>query len=118
MAVLTREAILAARDFKVVKVEVPEWGGEVCLRPLSCREKELLQDQLNERRIGENQFLLADIHAEMLSKTICDENGEPLFDAKDVIALGKKSHAVMDRLFAKSREISGISATVEEDEKN
>lgn len=118
MAVLTRDAILGARDFEVKKIQVPEWGGEVCLRPLSCREVELFQDELAERRMGDDRFSLADLRASLLSKALCDESGEPMFDAKDVISLGKKSHAVMDRLFAEARKLSGIDATVEGDEKN
>ena len=120
MAVLTRDAIIGARDFKVERVDVLEWGGEVCLRPLSCREVEQFQDELAQRRRDENHFELADLRAHLLARTMCDEAGALLFEAnhEDIKALGKKSHAVMDRLFALARKISGIDATVEAEEKN
>lgn len=118
MAVLTKDAILTAQDFQVERVNVPEWGGEVCLRPLSCREVERFQDELTERRRDDGRFELTDLRASLLSKAICDESGVPLFTAEDVEALGKKNNAVMDRLFAMAREISGMDDAVEDTEKN
>jgi hypothetical protein len=118
MAILTKDAILAARDFDVVRIDVPEWGGEVCLRPLSCREVERFQDELASRRINDDRFKLVDLRASLLAKAICDEDGRPIFTDTDMEALGEKNNAVMDRLFSKAREISGITATVEDEEKN
>ena len=34
---LTRDAILAAADIQTETVPVPEWGGEVAVRPLTGR---------------------------------------------------------------------------------
>lgn len=112
---LTKEQILSADDLKREKVSVPEWGGHVWIRVMSGAER----DGFEQGIVQGNRTNLTNIRAKLAALTVCDENGLRLFTDVDVIALGKKSAAALDRIFAAAQRLNGISGKdVEELEKN
>lgn len=111
---LSREAILSAEDIKIEKVDVPEWGGFVYIKTMSGTARDAFEaEMLNVKKEDRN------IRAAMAAHTVCDESGELLFSEQDIVKLGKKSSAALDRILEVSQRLSGLSNDdVEELEKN
>lgn len=110
---LDRKAIFKAVDLDVKTVEVPEWGGEVCVRGLTARERDHFEASIGTSANLEN------LRARLVVLTLCDEEGERLLKDSDAIELGKKNAQVVDRLFEIARKMSGMTdADVEELEGN
>jgi hypothetical protein len=108
-ASLTREAILAARDVTIERVEVPEWGGEVYVRNLSGKSRDAFDGSRVRVRSGNQVEMIHDnTRARLLSMTLCDEQGALLFSADDIEVLGEKDSGVLDRLFDIAQRISGM----------
>jgi hypothetical protein len=92
---LTAEQILAADDAGLLKVDVPEWKGEVFVRVMSVGER----DEYERMWIGKKEAGIANFRTEYLARVLCDDKGDLLFTREQVAALAKKSGAVMGRLF-------------------
>jgi hypothetical protein len=95
MAVLSRDAIKKAQDWKLEKAEVPEWGGDVYLKTLSGTERDLFEDGYADQK-------MKNFRARFLSLSLCDENGERLYGDDEASELGMKSSVVLNRLFDKA----------------
>ncbi len=95
MSFLNREQIIGAADRQYVEVDVPEWGGTVRLRSLDA-EQALHQEVLVKKRNAGD--LKINPLAAILSVSIVDASGTPLFNDKDMNELGKKSPAILIRL--------------------
>lgn len=102
---LSKEQILAADDLKHEVVHVPEWGGDVHIRVMTGTERDRFEASVG---VG-GQMNLANIRARLLSLVVCDESGKRLFADADVEALGAKSGAALDRLFAAAQRLNGLS---------
>ena len=102
---LDRKAIFAANDLDIQKVDVPEWGGEVGIRGLTARERDLF-----EASIG-TSVNLDNLRARLVVLTLCDDDGERVLQDKDATALGKKNAQVVDRLFEVARRLSGMTGS-------
>ena len=110
MTLLTREAILGAPDRKTEDVEVPEWGGTVRVRSLSGSERDAYEAGIVQLRgDGSRKFTLENARARLVSLALCGEDGERLFSDADIVELGKKSAAALERVFDKARHLSGLS---------
>jgi hypothetical protein len=119
MAVLTRKAILEARDLPLETVEVPEWGGEVMVRALTGEEKDNVEANAIEFVGTEQTLKLEGMRVKVVMLGAVDEEGERLFTEQDVIALGKKNSVALDRVFAVIQRMSGLDAkAVERARKN
>lgn len=94
MPILSKSEILAAKDQKLISVDVPEWGGEVMVRVMSGTERDRFESEF----VGSNKSVDM-VRAKMVAKCLCDERGERLFSESEVPQLGEKSAAVLDRLF-------------------
>jgi len=95
MAVLSRDAIKKAQDWKLEKVEVPEWGGDVYLKTLSGTERDLFEDGYADQK-------MKNFRARFLALSLCDDNGERLYGDDEASELGTKSSVVLNRLFDKA----------------
>lgn len=116
MAILSKEQILNADDSANITVEVPEWGGEVIVAVMSGFARDRFESSVVGKTGGMNT---QNIRAKLAAATIVDEKGELLFDEKDVVKLGKKSSAALDRVFEASQKLNRISDDdVEELSKN
>jgi len=105
---LTKEQILGARDFETVTVPVPEWGGEVMLRGLTGAARDQIEQRFTDQQT-------TGLKALVVASSMCDEDGKLLMSQEDVEALNEKSGAVLDRLFDKAWELSGIAPGAVED---
>lgn len=100
--VISKSRIVAATDTKLNTVNVPEWGGEVCLKTLTGSER----DSFEESYSGEK---MKNFRCRFLVLTLCDENGERLFADDEADVVGKKSSLVINRLFEKAWQLNAFS---------
>lgn len=118
---LDRAAILAFKDQQFEEVECPEWGGVVRLCSLTGAERDAFEDAILTQpdKSGQRRVITANIRARLVALTAVDAQGQRLFTDADVAALGAKNAAALDRLFAASQRLSGLSkGDVEELAKN
>lgn len=99
---LSKAAILGVTDFKIEKVAVPEWGGDVYMRTITGLERDLFEDSYSEKKMRA-------FRVRFLVLTLCDEKGERLFSDEEIDVLGKKSSAVINRLFEKAWELNAFT---------
>ena len=102
---LNKEAILSADDLKQEVIQVPEWKGEVIIRTMTGEERDAFDSEM----IRDDKKSFKNIRARFLSLIICDEQGNRLFDDKEIAQLGKKSAAALDRLFSAGQKLNRLS---------
>jgi len=103
---LTRDEILSADDLKKEKVPVPEWGGHLFVKTQTGAEKDNFESSLVDSK---GKVSVKNIRARMVAQVAVDEDGKRLFSDADAEALGKKSAAALDRVFAVAKRLNGIS---------
>jgi len=115
MAVLTRDQILSASDLTIQRFDVPEWGGEVCLKVMTVGERdEYENDWAKSRLTGMHNF-----RSRFLVRCICDEQGNRLFSDDEAEELANKSAAAMARLWDEAMTLNKLKEKdVEELAKN
>ena len=109
MELLTKEQILSASDIQTEDVPVSEWGGTVRVKALSGAERDQFEMSMFEERGKKVQRNLQNMRAKLVSLSIVDEKGSRVFTDADVKALGNKSAAALDRVFAVAMRLSGVS---------
>lgn len=111
-----KDKILAAQDLKSEAVECPEWDVVVHVRVMTGSQRDAYEFSLSTRQklgqLGDN------FRADLLAKTLCDENGQLLFSAEDVAALGEKNAIVLDRLVRVARRLNKLEDDGEAAAKN
>jgi hypothetical protein len=106
---LSRDDILKAEDLVTEEVDVPEWGGTVLVRGLTGRERDVFEASVFTERGGKAVRDLANTRAKLAARAMVDEDGKRLFTDSDVAALGEKSGAALDRVFAVASRLSGLA---------
>lgn len=106
---LTKDAILSANDLVTEDVDVPEWGGTVRVRSISGAERDAFEQAIVTRKGKSVQTNLANIRAKMVALCVVDEGGQRLFTDADVVALGRKSAAALDRVFSVAQRLAGLT---------
>jgi hypothetical protein len=91
---LSRDEINPVTDRRLKEIEIPEWGGSVCLRIMTCNEKDIWEHQFHGKKVTPTI-----IRAALVAKCLCDENGVRLYTDQQTDELGAKSCVVLDRLF-------------------
>jgi hypothetical protein len=122
-SLLTREAILAARDIATEVVDVPEWGGSVMVRGLTGRARDSIEARFTDAKGKLDLGKSGDFRAAYVSLAIVDEHGALLFGEGDVAALGEKSSVAIQRIFdaairlsaVRAEDIDGITADLKDD---
>ncbi|SDR19108.1 hypothetical protein SAMN05443245_3437 [Paraburkholderia fungorum] len=110
---LTKEQILAVRDLGFEVVVVPEWGGEVTVSEMGGKARDALMEALAEPQPT------ARFQALVLSSTVVDDGGSPIFTADDIEQLSGKNPEVLTRLVAIAMRLNKIGTkATEEAEKN
>ena len=111
MALLGKDQINAVVDRKWEDVSVPEWGGDVRLMELSAADRGYIeagsvvaQGQTPQLRVES----LKTYREKLVMFGLVDENFNRLFSNKEIVDLGKKSGAVIERLAARIQELSGM----------
>lgn len=112
-ALLTRDAILEVDDRVTEDVSVPEWGGTVRVRSLAGVERDQFEATITSVRwegakptVQSNR---TNVRARLVAMTAVDEDGRNLFSEKDVLILGQKSAAALERVFKVAQRLSGLS---------
>jgi hypothetical protein len=103
MNILSKDAILAADDLPRETVSVPEWGGEVLVRTMSGTDRDAFEASLLEK-----DGRMENVRARLVALTLCDPQGDRLFDDSEIAALGRKSARALDRVFAVAQRLNGI----------
>lgn len=103
---LNRDAILGAEDRKIEPFDVPEWGGQVYLAPLMAADRDAFEQSVS---IDGKNVNLKNVRARLLCAAIVDENGERIFKEADAEVLGKKSGAVIGRIYERVQELNGLT---------
>lgn len=118
---LTKQSILQAKDMRIERIHVPEWGGEVCLKSITAAERgqiEAAAARFRESR-GKDETFARTFTLKIVSMALCDENGNRLFDDGDFAELAKKNAAVIAKLAETAQRLSGFGKEdLEELEKN
>lgn len=120
MAVLTRDAILKAKDMKTEVVSVPEWGGDVIVATITGEARDQMENRIWGERVNPDDRRINNVRAKVVAACVVDEKGNRLFpNDDDVERLGKKSGKALDRVFTVARRLNGIGTKdIEEMEKN
>ena len=101
---LSREQILGADDLKIEEMEVPEWGGSICVRVMTGAERnQFVKDILELEDSGD----LA-IRIKLCSIVVVNAQGKRLFTEEDIEALSEKSSQVLDRIYRKAEVLNCI----------
>ena len=108
---LTVAQILAADDVHTERVHVPEWGGDVILSTPTAA----LRDRFERAYVDDNGQPrdTPHIRATIVATACVREDGQPMFEPKDIPALAAKSAAVIDRLAVKVMRLDPLAAQVE-----
>jgi hypothetical protein len=110
--ILGRDDILQSDDLETETVAVPEWGGSVIVRALAGVERDAYESEIFEApKIpgAAPEFNLQNLRAKLASRTIVDEDGKRLFNDADVVSLGLKSAAALDRVFSVAQRLSRLT---------
>lgn len=107
--ILTADEILGADDIRIESVEVPEWGGTVCVRGMTGAERDSYETTLLVMRGKTQELNLNNARAKLVALCACDESGKRIFEDDQVKALGKKSASALDRVFQAAQRLSGIT---------
>ncbi len=112
---LSRDEILAAEDRATEVVEVPEWGGSVTIRALSGTERDRFEtESVSYGRTNQGGLQISgvqtnNVRARLVALSVIDAEGKRMFSDKDVLALGDKSAAALNRVFEAAQQLSRIS---------
>lgn len=109
---LGRSDILDSEDLATEPVEVPEWKGTVIVRALTGVERDAYEGEIfSLRGTGKGvEFNMQNIRAKLASRTMVDESGQRLFSDSDVVQLGLKSAAALDRVFSVAQRLSRLTS--------
>lgn len=114
MGLISKDAILGARDANAERIAVPEWGGDVLIAVMSGAARDAFRAAIGDGQGGQT----ADVglfEASLLAATLVQEDGAPMFSADEVEALRAKAAPVLDRLAAEALRINGMTASSRED---
>lgn len=109
--ILGRTEILDAPDLNTETVEVKEWGGAVIVRSMTGSERDAYEgDIFSLRGQGKGlEYNLTNIRAKLCARTIVDESGDRIFTDSDILKLGMKSAAALDKVFAVAQRLSRLT---------
>jgi hypothetical protein len=111
---LTRGDFLS-NNLKCELVEVPELDGSVYVRELSARQLMLFRDRVEVLQKVNPELTVSsglELMALVLSLSVCDESGTPLFTEADANGLADGKFSVLLNLSTKAMEMSGISSAL------
>jgi hypothetical protein len=108
--VLTRDAILGRQwRPKIVRVEVPEWGGAVFVKELSGKERDQFEISQLEGKGANKRVNYVNMRAKLVAYATCDENGKRLFNEADAVRLGDQSAKALTRIYSAASDLSGLT---------
>lgn len=118
MGLLSKDAILAANDARFEDVPVPEWGGSVRIKSMTAQERDAWEissmpdmsgmDPRDKDLLNKMKDRLDNVRARLVAFTAVDEAGSLMFSEEDVVALGKKSAAAIQRCYDVAQRLNGL----------
>lgn len=110
MAFLSAADILNANDREIEELFIKEWGGSVRIRPLSGKERDEFEASTVKVEKGQRKEDFSNFRARLISKCLVNEDGTLMFTSKhDVLRLGDKSVAAIQRIYDKCQEVNAMS---------
>lgn len=106
---LSRERILNAKDDRIEIVDVPEWGGKVGVRGITGRERDQFEASMTSQKKGDVTLNLRNVRSKLVILAACDNEGRAIFTDDDILALGAKSAAALERVFAVAQRLAGMT---------
>jgi hypothetical protein len=105
-----RDEILGRDDLPVEVVPVPEWGMDVRVRALSGAERDAYEASCMKKTgaKGAVEMTFENVRARLVARSVVDEAGARVFTDADVVALGGKNAAALNRLFEVAQRLSGL----------
>jgi len=105
---LNKEQILGAKDIKIEKISIPEWGGDVFIKGMTGSERDKFEASIVEMRGSQQKLNMVNVRAKLACYCLCDEKGERLFSDAEMLDLAKKSASSLQRIFDTAQRLSGI----------
>lgn len=117
---LTRETVLEADDLVKELVHVPEWGGDLYIATLTGADRDNYEaSTLQSDGAGGVKQTYTNIRAKLVARCAVDANGKRIFEDKDIVPLGFKSAAALERCFSVAARLNAVTdSDVEELAKN
>jgi len=102
--------VLTADDLVKELVKVPEWGGELYISTLTAADRDSYEASIIESD-GSGSFRqnFKNMRAKLVARTAVDEKGKRIFEDKDIVPLGLKSAAALDRCFAVASRLNAVT---------
>ena len=102
--VLTKKDILRITELKKQMVDIPEWGGSVCVQEMTGEARAEYDKWLVEKgNVG-------GMRVRVLIATVIDpETGKPMFSELDIPDLLSKSSLAIERISDVGGDLSGLS---------
>jgi len=91
---------------KLVSVEVPELGGRVFVREMTAAERDAYDATLFD---ADGKPVRENWRARMVAMTACDEQGQLLFSPQHAELLGRKSAAVIARIYREAARLNRLT---------
>ena len=109
--ILDKAAILAAaaQPLPIERLDVPELGGQVCIRGLSGTERDDWERSLLVGRGKRKDVDTTNVRAKLAARCLCDEAGTRLFTDGEAGALGKLRVDVLNRIYEAAQRLCGVS---------
>ena len=105
-----RTSILASDDLPRESMECPEWGQTLHVRTLTGAGRDEFENTVQSASKGKDGLDLRGLKIKLVLLTLCDDDGELLFDATDALVLNSKSSKVIDRIFQVAQKLNGLTA--------
>ena len=105
---LTKQQILSTSP-RLKEVDVPEWGGSVFIRPLTIHEQAKLADLGTKYEKSSVVDRMKNCTLRLVQWSVCDEQGNPLFEAGDLEPLMSKTASAFLRLQDAILALSGLT---------
>lgn len=114
MAFLKRVDIDAAQDIKYVEMEVPEWGGTVLLKSMSCADRDAFAESVWSGEGAARKQNWTGSRERLVALALVDaETRQPMYSINEVGILAQRSADALQRVFDRVQELNGlVSAAV------
>lgn len=111
---LTGEQIReAARNAKIERepMVVPELGGRIWVRGMSGKERDKFDQYMRQRTLPSGKLDMREFRPRFASRVIVDKAGQRVLNDSDgdIELLGRLPVGILDRIIAKSNDLSGTT---------
>lgn len=111
-----RSRVLASEDRVTKVINVPAWGGDITIRELSMADRAAAYNAMDSGE--DDKRPMADrasaFSAELVVRSVVDEDGNRVFGAADIAALAGKANRTLDHVVAAIRALNGLGQSDKE----